>query len=205
MKLEVSIGEAIDKLSILELKIKKINNEEKQNEIQKEINILNECYNYIKKYPILYRFLIYVNETIWDMTDIIKIIPISDINFPVISNKIFEFNQKRFRIKNWFNILTNSNIKEQKSYSSCNCKIVINDINLFYDKIIELYFILLEYDYVTIVSNFNEEIMRLINIPIINYIDKKLYYDKNNIDIILDSYNIDQKIKNEFSDLLLLL
>ena len=33
MKIEVSIGEAIDKLSILELKLKKINNEEKKKEI----------------------------------------------------------------------------------------------------------------------------------------------------------------------------
>ena len=50
MKIEVSIGEAIDKLSILELKLKKINNEEKKKEIVKEIKVLDECYTYIKKY-----------------------------------------------------------------------------------------------------------------------------------------------------------
>ena len=43
MKVEVSIGEAIDKLSILELKMKKITNEHKKIEIQKEINVLQDC------------------------------------------------------------------------------------------------------------------------------------------------------------------
>ena len=52
MKIEVSIGEAIDKLSILELKLKKINNEDKKKEIEKEIKVLDECYTYIKKYEI---------------------------------------------------------------------------------------------------------------------------------------------------------
>jgi len=40
MKIEVSVGEAIDKLSILELKLFKIS--DKKREIQKEINLLNE-------------------------------------------------------------------------------------------------------------------------------------------------------------------
>lgn len=41
MKIEVSIGEAIDKLSILEIKMKKISDENKKIEIQKEINVLS--------------------------------------------------------------------------------------------------------------------------------------------------------------------
>ena len=141
MKIEVSIGEAIDKLSILELKLKKINNEEKKKEIVKEIKVLDECYTYIKKYEILYNLLIYVNESIWDMTDIIKSISVTDSKFPLISNQIFEFNQKRFRIKNWYNLTSNSNLKEQKSYSQSNCKIVIDNKTTFYNKIPEIIYI----------------------------------------------------------------
>ena len=191
MKIEVSIGEAIDKLSILELKLKKINNEEKKKEIVKEIKVLDECYAYIKKYEILYKLLIYVNESIWDMTDIIKSISITDSKFPLISNQIFEFNQKRFRIKNWFNILTISNIKEQKSYSLSNCNILIKDIEKFKQKIINIYLISLEYDSITIVSNFNTQIKDLINIPIINYIES-LSDKEDKIDIIFDDYNTEQ-------------
>lgn len=191
MKIEVSIGEAIDKLSILELKLKKINNEEKKKEIEKEIKVLDECYTYIKKYEILYKLLIYVNESIWDMTDTIKSISVTDIKFPLISNQIFESNQKRFRIKNWFNLLTNSNIKEQKSYSLSNSNILIKDIEMLKQKIINIYMISLEYDSITIISNFNTQIKQLINIPIINYIEN-LSDKEDNIDIIFDDFNIEQ-------------
>jgi len=39
MKIDVSIGEAIDKLNILELKYKKITNKDKLIEIKKEIDV----------------------------------------------------------------------------------------------------------------------------------------------------------------------
>lgn len=194
MKIEVSIGEAIDKLSILELKLKKIHNEEKKKEIEKEIKVLHECYTYIKKYEILYKLLIYVNESIWDMTDTIKSISITDSNFPLISNQIFEFNQKRFRIKNWFNLLTNSNIKEQKSYSPFNLNVIINNIEIFEEKLIDFYFLSLEYDNITIISNFNDIIKELIIIPVITYINPG--QATINEFICLDTYYIDKNIKN---------
>jgi hypothetical protein len=197
MKIEVSIGEAIDKLSILELKITKINNEDKIKEIQKEINALHNCYIYKQDFSFLYKLLIYVNETIWDMTDKIKTIKITDNQFSYISNQIFEFNQKRFRIKNWFNLITSSNIKEQKSYSSIQCKICINDINIFYEKIPEIYFLALEHDIITIISKFNDKIKQKINIPIINYENDN--NDNNDNNIILENFHIDSSIKSIFT------
>ena len=198
MKIEVSIGEAIDKLSILELKNKKINDTNKNIEIKKEIDALSGCTIYIKQFPLLYKFLIYVNEYIWNMTDIIKNMSIVDEKFSYISNKIFEFNQKRFRIKNWFNILSESNLKEQKSYSLSNCNILIKDIQIFKQKIIDLYIISLEYDSITIISNFNSEIKELINIPTINY--TKIIPDiENKIDIIFDDYNIGLELEKIFN------
>lgn len=168
MKVEVSIGEVIDKLSILELKMKKINNETKRLEIQKEIDALQECYIYKENY-LYYNLLMYVNERIWDMTDVIKTITIDDPRFAYLSNQIFEFNQKRFRIKNWYNLTSNSNLKEQKSYSQSNCKIVIDNKTTFYNKIPEIIYIALECDIVTIVSNFNDNICNMFNIPTLTY------------------------------------
>ena len=169
MKVEVSIGEVIDKLSILELKMKKISNETKKLEIQKEIDALQECYIY-KENHLYYNLLMYVNEKIWDMTDVIKTITIDDPQFAFLSNQIFEFNQKRFRIKNWYNLTSSSNLKEQKSYSQSICKIVIDNTTTFYNKIPEIIYLALEYDIVTIVSNFNDKIATVLNIPTIMYV-----------------------------------
>jgi hypothetical protein len=149
MNVKVSIGEAIDKLSILELKQKKIVNEQKQFEIKKEIYELQECNKYKNEYAFYYKLLMYVNEKIWDMTDIVKDMTIDNPAFAKVSNKIFEHNQKRFRIKNWFNLSTVSEIKEQKSYASTHCKIIVNNEDELYSKIPEINYLLLEYDVVS--------------------------------------------------------
>jgi hypothetical protein len=69
MKLEVSIGEAIDKYSILELKLKKIDDEYKKKEIKKELDVLSECLIYKETNEFYYHLLIYVNETIDNNTN----------------------------------------------------------------------------------------------------------------------------------------
>ena len=168
MNIEVSIGEAVDKLSILELKMKKIGDENKKMEIQKEINALSACHKY-KEYYLYYNLLMYVNEKIWDTKDVINGITIENPRFASLSNQIFEFNQKRFRAKNWFNLITSSKIKEQKSYSISRCEISISSEDVFYNKISEIIFLSLEYDVVTIVSNFNDKIKNIFHIPTVTF------------------------------------
>jgi len=149
MNVKVSIGEAIDKLSILELKYKKISNEQKLLEIKKEINELKECNRYKQEYAFYYKLLMYVNEKIWDMSDMVKGMAIDNTDFAHLMNSIFEYNQKRFRIKNWFNLSTVSEIKEQKSYASTHCKIIIQTEDELYNKIPEINYLLLEYDLIS--------------------------------------------------------
>jgi len=150
MNIEVSLGEAIDKYSILELKLKKIQNESKLAEIQKEMNALSTCVSYKLEYAFYYKLLMYVNETIWDITDIIKSITPDNPQFASLSNRIFEFNQKRFRIKNWFN--SSSNLKEQKSYATSHCQIIINTEQTIYNKAAEINYLAVEYDIITFKS-----------------------------------------------------
>ena len=169
MKVEVSIGEAIDKLSILELKLKKISNENKKREIQKEINCLEECSLYIKRYNYFYQLLMYVNEKIWDLTDIVKTNP---DNYSEISKQIFDYNQKRFRIKHWFNLITNSTIKEQKSYALTHCSINVDE-DTFFSKLAQISYLALDYDKITInhpnvlniptIETVNQDIIQTIN------------------------------------------
>jgi len=168
-KVTVSIGEAIDKLSILELKYKKITDPDKRVEIQKEIRVLSVCDVYKTTYAFYYHLLMFVNERIWDLTDNVKQMTYTHPDFAKISSDIFEYNQKRFRIKNWFNLHTSSEIKEQKSYASTHCRIVIHNERDVYDKIPEINYLLLEYDTVSFEcdSETSATIHRLFNNPTI--------------------------------------
>ena len=165
MLLEVSVGEAIDKYSILEIKSKHITDEYKKHEIVKELDKLQQCKSYIEKYPFYYKLLVYVNQKIWDLTNYIKMIDISHVDFSIISNNIFNYNQKRFRIKNWFNLLNVSEINEQKSYNATYCKVCISEKEHIYDKIAEINFLLLEYDIIIFDTLHNDIINQLFKVP----------------------------------------
>ena len=196
MKIEVSLGEVIDKYTILELKLKKITDATKQTEIKKELNALNECVIYKNKYTFYYNLLFYINEQIWDMTNEIKGKTPDDMTFSIISNKIFEYNQKRFRIKNWFNLLCNSSLKEQKSYALTGCKILINNEETIYNKIAELHYIALNYDNVSFETPHIEIIKRIFNIP-------TFIYDSthSNNTIELELYEIPETINRDYFEL----
>ena len=153
MKIEVSLGEAIDKLNILELKKKKINDQEKIEEIQKEIDELKDCEYYKEKYDFFYHLLSFVNEFIWETTNEIKSLDVSNPLFNTLADDIFLYNQKRFRIKNWFNILENSIIKEQKSYYLTHISFNIQNESTIYKKIAEINYLLLSYDIVYFINS----------------------------------------------------
>ena len=199
MKVEVSIGEVIDKLSILEIKYQKILDESKRIEIQKEINELQECQLYKNKYTFLYRLLVYVNTKICEITDIVKQIKIYDSEFANLSNSIFEYNQKRFRIKNWFNLLTSSEIKEQKSYGLTKCVIKINNEESIYDKIAEINYLLLEYDIVIFDTPYIEIIKQLFIVPTYVFIiDYELKIMDIDIHLNIESFHFIQEENNVF-------
>ena len=64
-------------------------------------------------------------------------------------------------IKNWFNLLTYSEIKEQKSYDLTTCKIIIDEEETIYNKIAEINFLLLEYDIILVSTHFMEIIQKI--------------------------------------------
>jgi hypothetical protein len=174
MKIEVSLGEAIDKYSILELKLQKITDESKLIEIKKEVDELyHYCNPYILSFAFFYKLLKNVNCAIWDLTNIIKSINVSDPQFAIVSNEIFEMNQKRFRIKNWFNVITDSTLKEQKSYNSTYFKITIENLDEMYHKIPEINCLSLEFDYLIIDTPHAEIIKKIFKQPtiLLNYSD----------------------------------
>lgn len=194
MRINISTGEAIDKLNILEIKYKNIENIDKKNLVKKEIDELSECNSIINNFQLYYKMLTIVNKKIWDMTDTIKSIDFNDTNYSYISYQIFEFNQKRFRIKSFFNLLTDSNVKEQKSYSSSMCRILIDDIQTFYKKLPEINYLSIEYDIIVFDTKYTVIINNIIKQPNIVF-NNEITTNKT---IILSEFTIDETIRDEF-------
>ena len=126
MQVEISIGELFDKLTILEIKIDKINDPAKLENVTKEWKALNE-----KSMDILSIFadsvlfkkidqLKNVNEELWWVEDSIRENEkkqIFDKEFVELARAVYKLNDERSEIKRQINLLTKSNIIEEKSYS----------------------------------------------------------------------------------------
>jgi len=115
MNLPVSMGEALDKLTILDIKMKKIT-DNRRNDVEKEYNLLSsKLEKYKEEYIFYYNILLIINESIWDMQDQFRA-----SNNPQEQNRlciqIIKENDNRFRVKKKINNLSNSNLKEQKGY-----------------------------------------------------------------------------------------
>jgi hypothetical protein len=162
MLVEVSIGEVIDKLSILDIKKSKITNQGQLVAIENERAALSSAREYIKDFPNLswYSLLLFVNTRIWDLTDEIKSFSWSydTEKFARISNTIFDLNQQRFRLKERFNNICVSNIQEQKSYNKTTAYIYIPSLDSFYKNLSAINKKSLEHDRIVLVTPFMNEV-----------------------------------------------
>jgi hypothetical protein len=119
MDINISLGEALDRLSILEIKKTQIVDERRVH-VLSEIQ-LYESLNYDKKrWGFLYDLILFVNKYIWDITNKIKMMEPSDPQYASTAATIFDLNQQRFRLKDIINTVTSATIKEQKSYAKLN-------------------------------------------------------------------------------------
>ena len=120
---EISAGELLDKISILEIKLDKINDKEKLMEINKEYKSLEKT----KKSNIemtenlqkLINQLIEINLKLWNIEEEKRICEKNGDfgkNFIQLSRNVYINNDKRAKIKSDINKLLGSNIKEVKSY-----------------------------------------------------------------------------------------
>ena len=124
MKVEVSNGELMDKLSILELKLKNITDTKKLINIKVEFNELNPLVQKLfKKYnPAvnkLYIKITEINGKLWVIEDEIRQCE-KDKNFGTkfvkLARDVYFTNDVRSELKKEINILTNSGVIEEKSY-----------------------------------------------------------------------------------------
>ncbi len=123
--IEVSIGELLDKISILEIKKEKIKDPDKQKFINEEYSVLkNQLDKNIKtseKLNELFQSLKKINEKLWVIEDEKrKCEKNKDFGekFVKLSRDVHFFNDDRAKIKLEINNITGSKIKEIKEYTS---------------------------------------------------------------------------------------
>jgi hypothetical protein len=118
----VSVGELIDKLSILHVKKIKISNEEKLTLVNKEFELLYNLSSVHLDSPeieSLYHQLCDINEKLWDVEDKLRVLETEkrfEGEFVDLARKVYFTNDERFRLKNEVNLITDSEIREVKEY-----------------------------------------------------------------------------------------
>ena len=121
---EISSGELLDKISILEIKLKKIKDKENLKEINKEYAILKQSQNLniklTNELKDLFDELKKVNLNLWDIEDQLRNCEKNKDfgeKFIELARGVYFNNDSRAKIKSEINKLSGSNIKEIKQYS----------------------------------------------------------------------------------------
>mgnify|MGYP003670789025 FL=1 len=124
MLVEISNGELLDKISILEIKILTIEDKDKLINIQKEFDTLNPLVvelfeNHDGQLQNHYLELAKINGELWDIEDWIRDCEHEkrfDKEFVELARSVYITNDKRCEVKKLINILTSSGLVEEKSY-----------------------------------------------------------------------------------------
>ena len=120
---EISPGELLDKISILEIKLEKIKDKNSQEKIKIEYKILKKIQNssieMSDKIKDLYRSVSDVNVKLWDIEDKLRIYEQNKDfgkNFIELARGVYFNNDKRAKLKNEINEILKSDIREIKQY-----------------------------------------------------------------------------------------
>ena len=119
MNIEVSIGEALDKVSILTIKLNKIQETEKLRNIAKELNAITKELPRGILEDNLYEKLCSVNLRLWEIEDEIRECERNgdfNLNFIRLARAVYHRNDERADIKRQINIKYKSDLMEEKSY-----------------------------------------------------------------------------------------
>jgi len=120
MKIEVSNGEIIDKLTIIQIKLERIKDTAKLLNLQKEYDeLIKISSSIISTDDPLYISLYKINCDLWDIEDHIRDLErMKDFGDDFISTarEVYFKNDKRSEIKREINIRTSSGLIEEKSY-----------------------------------------------------------------------------------------
>ena len=118
---EISVGELLDKLTILEIKLEKISDKESLKIIEKEYQILNKTDGVDKnQYKALFDELKSTNRKLWDIENEKRLCEKKSEfgeKFIKLSRDVHFMNDKRAKVKFDINKLAGSKIEEVKEYT----------------------------------------------------------------------------------------
>ena len=122
MKVEISIGELVDKVSILSIKLKKIKNAEKLKNIQKEYDLLVKSMagEGISVTSGEFLRLAEINLKLWDIEDQIRLKEAArsfDAEFIELARSVYFINDDRAAVKKEINLKFGSELVEEKEYT----------------------------------------------------------------------------------------
>ena len=119
----IAVGELFDKISILEIKTKKIKNKEALDIIRFELKSLRKIViqKKLNKAKIKQKYLLLknINSKLWNIENKKRACESKknfDYKFIELARKVYIYNDKRAEIKNDINKISNSKIKEVKSH-----------------------------------------------------------------------------------------
>ncbi|MCU0461051.1 MAG: DUF6165 family protein [Bacteroidales bacterium] len=120
MKIEVSNGEIIDKQTIIQIKLERIKDKAKLENLKKEFDELTKVTSSILKTDDpLYMALYKVNCELWDIEDHIRDLERKKDfgkDFIETARSVYIKNDRRAELKREINIKTSSGLIEEKSY-----------------------------------------------------------------------------------------
>jgi len=124
IKIELSVGELLDKITILQIKSERIDDASKLENINKELRVLQSLWE-VSSYSQNdldenISELKTINEALWDIEDKIREKEgeqVFDQEFVELARSVYVTNDKRANIKKIINSKTGSELIEEKSYS----------------------------------------------------------------------------------------
>jgi Family of unknown function (DUF6165) len=121
--IEVSVGELIDKITILEIKAERINDPATLRNVRCELELLQRVrednIQSSDTLDTITRGLRSINEQLWDIEDRIRDRERGknfDDRFIELARSVYRINDRRFELKQQINSLLGSKIVEEKSY-----------------------------------------------------------------------------------------
>ncbi|VAW94943.1 FIG01218102: hypothetical protein [hydrothermal vent metagenome] len=124
LKVDISFGELLDKITILQIKSERISDAAKLQNVHHEMELLQSIWEKSDEVKIDIKFEIYelksINEKLWDIEDAIRDKELKkefDDKFIELARAVYVTNDKRADFKRKINVKLNSELVEEKSYA----------------------------------------------------------------------------------------
>ena len=119
LNVPVSVGEVLDKISILEIKSERITDADKLANVRRELDCLLQVAA-DHRVPDLEPSLKEVNEQLWDVEDALRVLESKQDfgdDFIELARSVYVLNDQRAAIKKQINVAVGSALVEEKSYA----------------------------------------------------------------------------------------